>query len=471
MESEGLKSTHKELSIINEKQEKRVRYHETRAYHLTISNLFFQLLILLSITTSSNTNLKCKTWWAPFSLSFLGSAVFIITFTNSLKNYLRTLYALEVNRIDQDRIHLQICSGARPNSLETDPVKPDQLELIKRYVYVSFVYLCLICFADLPEDRTLVWSANRNSLVGQDAILELDNTGNLILTDGKPFCGHQTPPMQVFSVQLWRIRKFHSLQQHPYPIGQSFSHPSHTPSRPIQPTSVGLALTYILPASYDSLPRFYRNYSNWSGPDISNATGDVVAVLNEVGSLGVVCGQSSDGAVCVYKKGDTGGLSSATNQSVISAVLRRLVLETNGNLRLYRWDNDVNGSRQWVPEWAAVSNPCDIAGVCGNGICNLDRSKTNASCTYLPGTSNIALYVDEYHETEKAISYTNVVVEKFVIPGVNAIGGLDEIPLHFSVYHWSYLESINFRMDVQEKLLNVATMAMKFTIAICFKKS
>jgi hypothetical protein len=42
-----------------------------------------------------------------------------------------------------------------------------------------------------------------------------------------------------------------------------------------------------------------------------------------------------------------------------------------------------------VPEWAAVSNPCDIAGICGNGICNLDRSKTNASCTCLPGTFKV----------------------------------------------------------------------------------
>ncbi|KAK6132156.1 hypothetical protein DH2020_034112 [Rehmannia glutinosa] len=32
----------------------------------------------------------------------------------------------------------------------------------------------------------------------------------------------------------------------------------------------------------------------------------------------------------------------------------------------------------WVPEWA-VSKPCDIAGICGNGICNLDRIIANYS--------------------------------------------------------------------------------------------
>lgn len=157
-----------------------------------------------------------------------------------------------------------------------------------------------------------------------------------------------------------------------------------------QPTSLSLALTFNLPESYNANPESYANYSYWQGPDISNVTGDVVAVLNEAGSFGIVYGESSDGAVYVYKNdGDYGGLSSASNRSTRLSVFRRLILESNGNLRLYRWDDDVNGSRQWVPEWAAVSKPCDIAGICGNGICNLDRSQTNASCTCLPGTSKV----------------------------------------------------------------------------------
>lgn len=159
-----------------------------------------------------------------------------------------------------------------------------------------------------------------------------------------------------------------------------------------QPTSLSLALTYNLPGSYDAAnsPKAFANKSYWSGPDISNVTGDVVAVLDEAGSFGIVYGESSNGAVYVYQNdGDYDGLASATNKSTRLTVLRRLILETNGNLRLYRWDNDVNGSRQWVPEWAAVSNPCDIAGICGKGICNLDRSMTKASCTCLPGDSKI----------------------------------------------------------------------------------
>lgn len=149
-----------------------------------------------------------------------------------------------------------------------------------------------------------------------------------------------------------------------------------------QTTSLSLGLTYVLPYSQEP----YTNYSYWQGPDISNVTSNnVTAILDEAGSFGIVYGDSSDGAVYVYKNGnDDLGLSYSSQQA---RTIRRLTLEKNGNLRLYRWDDDVNGSRQWVSEWAAVSNPCDIAGICGNGVCKLDKNKTNASCTCLPGTS------------------------------------------------------------------------------------
>ncbi|KAK1575384.1 hypothetical protein Q3G72_004986 [Acer saccharum] len=285
-----------------------------------------------------------------------------------------------------------------------------------------------IWFAQLPGDRTMVWSANRNSPVSKDAVLELDTTGNLVLIDGDTTVWtSNTPGAAVQFATMSESGNFilyTAAGNNNRPVWQSFLQPSDTllPNQPLtvsleltssksplhggyyslkmiqQPTSLSLALTYNLPETFDSSSNdaaaaaSYMNKSYWSGPDISNVTGDVVAVLDEAGSFGIVYGESSNGAVYVYKNdNDYNGLSSATNRSISNtrlSVLRRLILETNGNIRLYRWDNDVNGSRQWVPEWAAVSNPCDIAGICGNGICNLDRSKTNASCTCLPGSNS-----------------------------------------------------------------------------------
>ncbi|KAK6155619.1 hypothetical protein DH2020_009867 [Rehmannia glutinosa] len=266
-----------------------------------------------------------------------------------------------------------------------------------------------IWFAQLPGDRTLVWSADINSPVTKDAILEFQTNGDLVLKDrSTTVWASNTSTFGVETASMSENGNFILYGPNQHIAWQSFSHPSDTllPGQPLtvsselkssnspshggyytlkmlqQPTSLSLALTYNLPESN-------TNFSYWSGPDISNVTGDVVAVLGDGGSFGILYGSSSDGAVYVYKSdNESGGLSSAINRTNSPLVLRRLILETNGNLRLYRWDNDVNGSRQWVPEWAAVSKPCDIAGICGNGICNLDRSKTNASCTCLPGTSN-----------------------------------------------------------------------------------
>ncbi|KAK9672556.1 hypothetical protein RND81_12G108300 [Saponaria officinalis] len=270
-----------------------------------------------------------------------------------------------------------------------------------------------IWYARIPGDRVLVWSANRDTPVSSNAVVNLDTTGNLVLTDGRStIWASNTSRSGVQAATLSETGNFILYNTLRQPVWQSFSYPSDTllPGQPLnastmlkssrkspsfggyytlkmlqQPTSLSLALSYNLP---DPPEDTLSNYSYWAGPDISNVTGDVVAVLDEKGSFGVVYG-SSNGAVYVYKndRDDTGLLyNRSISISSYVTVLRRLVLEENGNLRLYKWDNDVNGSRQWVSEWAAVSNPCDIAGICGNGICVLDKSKTNFSCSCLVGT-------------------------------------------------------------------------------------
>ncbi|GKV31260.1 hypothetical protein SLEP1_g39970 [Rubroshorea leprosula] len=274
-----------------------------------------------------------------------------------------------------------------------------------------------IWFAQLPGDRTVVWSANRNSPVTKDAILELDTTGNLVLVDGNAAVwASNTSGDGAESAFMLESGNFVLYTSNRSPVWQSFEHPSDTlvPNQPLrvsmeltssklpsqagyyalkmlqQPTSLNLVLTYNLLESYnDSSFEDYISY--WYGPDISDVTGNVIAVLDEAGSFGIVYGESGNGAAYLYQNNASDpALSSAANQSISNtplAVFRRLVIESNGNLRLYRWDNRVNGLHQWVLEWTAVDNPCDIAGICGNGICSLDSNDTNASCTCLPGTS------------------------------------------------------------------------------------
>ncbi|XP_056694345.1 G-type lectin S-receptor-like serine/threonine-protein kinase At5g24080 [Spinacia oleracea] len=282
-----------------------------------------------------------------------------------------------------------------------------------------------IWYNQIPGERVVVWSANRETPATKNAVLSFDTTGNLLLNDGRTilWSSNSSTTAAVEAATMSESGNFIIYNHFQKPVFQTFSYPSDTllPGQPLnvsmkltstkktknqnpsnnggyytlkmlqQPTSLSLALSYNVPdpPEDDTL----SNYSYWQGPEISNATGDVVAMLDEKGSFGVVYGpRSSNGAVYVYKNDrDTDGLlyNKSLTPSTRAASLRRLVIEGNGNLRLYRWDNDVNGSRQWVPEWAAVSSPCDIAGICGNGVCVLDRSKTNSSCSCLPGTVKI----------------------------------------------------------------------------------
>ncbi|KAK9143892.1 hypothetical protein Syun_013292 [Stephania yunnanensis] len=262
-----------------------------------------------------------------------------------------------------------------------------------------------IWYNELPGDRVEVWTANRNSPVGKDATLELETAGNLLLTDraAAVWCSN-TSSRGVAAARISDSGNLILLDSDSHPIWQSFSHPSHTllPNQPLnvslelttqshlgfytlkmlqQTNSLSLGLTFNSPESGYPSPETGRNYSYWSVPEISNVTGEVYAVVDEKGDFGIVYGEGSGGVVYVHKNDESNKVFDEM------PVLRRLTLEANGNLRLYRWDDDVNGSRQWVAEWAAVSNPCDIAGVCGNGVCRLKGSKTNASCSCLPGTS------------------------------------------------------------------------------------
>lgn len=63
--------------------------------------------------------------------------------------------------------------------------------------------------------------------------------------------------------------------------------------------------------------------------------------------------------------------------------VRRLVLEPDGNLKLYSLSNDTPGI--WVPVWKAVTEVCTIHGTCGpNAVCVSDSSD-NTSCYCPPG--------------------------------------------------------------------------------------
>lgn len=159
MELEELQTIHTELGHINDKQEKRVRFYETRAYHLTIVYIIFQVLILISVSFLSSSN-QCKRWWVPFTISLLASIIFFMAFLEAAISYYNTHYHLDMNYLEQQVINKQIhvsrsaaqCSIkiGESSSNEKRPyheiIKPDVFQLFKRKVYISSIAFNLIVF-------------------------------------------------------------------------------------------------------------------------------------------------------------------------------------------------------------------------------------------------------------------------------------------------------------------------------------
>lgn len=255
------------------------------------------------------------------------------------------------------------------------------------------LFLLAIWYYNLPSSLTIVWSPNRDSPVTRTAIVTLERSGNIALTDqNKLIWSSNTTDLDIDSAVMSDTGSFilyNNTGTARRIAWQSFDLPGDTllPGQNLsasleltsnrsqngyyvlkmlqQHTSLSLALTFI---TFDAR----TNFSYWSSPQISNATGNVVVVLDDSGSFSITYGESSSGTVYIHKN------ESVSNQD---SILRRIRVETDGNLRLYEWNTS---TAKWDIAWSAVSNPCEVAGICGNGICKLDSIGVSYNCSNLP---------------------------------------------------------------------------------------
>lgn len=165
MELEELKDFSKELGHVNEKQEKRVHFYETRAHVLTIVYIVFQGIILISVSLQSSSN-QCKRWWVIFTISLLSSLIFFMAFVDAVRKFYKTQYHVDVNYMELQIINkhmleakhghsIRIEESSSPSSSSNDEqkrfhekcLKPDVVELLKRKVYIIVTLLVLIVFS------------------------------------------------------------------------------------------------------------------------------------------------------------------------------------------------------------------------------------------------------------------------------------------------------------------------------------
>ncbi|CAN6569535.1 unnamed protein product [Malus baccata var. baccata] len=158
MKLEEQEKSFKELKTIHGEQEKRVRYHQTRAHNLTISYLILQALFFLGFSSSpppsgldSGSRIK---WWVPFSMILVSSIIFFMAFLDAVTMFYRVQYYQDINYMEQDLMYKKIHDAKHPlpeshvsiQLEECHTVKVDVFKLLKRKVYIYFTTLSLFAF-------------------------------------------------------------------------------------------------------------------------------------------------------------------------------------------------------------------------------------------------------------------------------------------------------------------------------------
>ncbi|PAN49118.1 hypothetical protein PAHAL_9G427300 [Panicum hallii] len=237
--------------------------------------------------------------------------------------------------------------------------------------------------------KTVVWTANRDRPVhARGAVMTLRKGGALVLTDydGTVVWQREGDPAGVRYAQLLETGNLVLKNSRGMVLWQSFDSPTDTllPSQCINAATKLVSTTGLhVPGHYifhftDSsiLSLIYDDVDvheiYWPDPDNGeyqnsrnryNSTR--LAGLDEMGNF-----VSSD---------------FANQQAIVASdeghgIKRRLTLDPDGNLRLYSLNNS---DGRWSVSWIAVSQPCNIHGLCGpNGICHYLPAPT---CSCPPG--------------------------------------------------------------------------------------
>ncbi|XP_062000976.1 uncharacterized protein LOC133718181 [Rosa rugosa] len=144
MNLKELEESFKELRIINEKQEKRVWYHETRAQNLTIAYVLLQGLFSIGIVLSSSSppSSTPRNQWTQYHLDMnYMEQDLIFKKIQEAKHPPAASYKLSHS------IKIEKCSGHEQEvPTEHEIVRPDVFQLFKRKVYIYFTALGLFAF-------------------------------------------------------------------------------------------------------------------------------------------------------------------------------------------------------------------------------------------------------------------------------------------------------------------------------------
>ncbi|GLJ12284.1 hypothetical protein SUGI_0188060 [Cryptomeria japonica] len=267
-------------------------------------------------------------------------------------------------------------SGLKPSDHKY-LVSPNGVFCAGFYNLTTNGYAFAVWYAN-DSERTLAWMANSSSLVGTNSSLILKE-GNLSIIDEK---GLNVWSQTVSGSEL-TLENTGNLV---FSRWESFRFPTDTLLPKQNFTKVQKLMSRLANGTYGS----GNNYYSLSLDEKSNKIS--LYYMNEQQGLMQKYYWQSEGGFPAINLDDNGFLntSSVDKSNLIMASdagegkrLRRLVLESNGNLRLYSRKMDPYSS--WNLVWEAVSEHCTIHGYCGeNAVCKVNES-WEPECRCPPG--------------------------------------------------------------------------------------
>ncbi|KAJ0924056.1 putative protein kinase RLK-Pelle-SD-2b family [Helianthus annuus] len=237
------------------------------------------------------------------------------------------------------------------------------------------------------KDRTIVWAANRNTPVnGRGSKLMFSRKGAMVLTDvgGTIVWETNTTPTDADRAVLLNTGNLVLKNQKDEIIWQSFDHPTDTllPSQTLTKTKslISVLRKGSLESGYFGLGFNSINVLTliYDGPEISS----VYWPSPDPGFNVFAFGRTSYNSSRIAAFNDLGVFNSSDGLNFTAidmglGIRRKLTLDSDGNLRLYSLNES---SGLWSISWQAISQPCNIHGICGrNGIC-IHGDKPECSC-------------------------------------------------------------------------------------------
>ena len=154
IKAEKLQADSRELKSINERQEKRVRYHRTRAENLTVAYLLLQVLFLLvvAVRSSSSAQKSDIEWLLLFFVVLISSLIFFLAFLDAAVTFYKTQSALDDNRADLELMLRKLREAEEQKKADVEQKywersRPDVVLRVKRKLYIYVIASALLVLA------------------------------------------------------------------------------------------------------------------------------------------------------------------------------------------------------------------------------------------------------------------------------------------------------------------------------------